>query len=994
MGYLKCYDISGYDIDYIYQWDINRKVIIKGIDFDENMMIHICHVDSVEALNIEPTLSGNDIIVSIPNILLQRAAPVVLYFVRDSGNASSYTTQSLRITVVPRAKPSDYVYTETEVLTWKSLDERLNKVEKNMSGIDEEDIANAIEDYLIKHPGGNVDLDTTLTQSGKAADAKAVGDALAKIEGKIPTGDNGDKGGWASSVINLEKYGIVQADYTPPFTVEMYNIAYANHVGFQKAIDDAAAAGVASVVIPAGNYPLVYTSDNIPCIVAGNVDIEGYGAKLYVLYDDDGINPYAPETNPHQLCGTILQTNGSVAGLELVGERHLRTHENTKYREGSAGIEVGRHSSGRQIRDCYIHRFSGDGIGFQGGFDNIKVTEELPFSIGTVTDGSVVLGTGDNLISDEVRFAHLVHTNETVLYAPSGYTYLFPSRETPKLHFWDTDHVYIGMMRVPQNVPFRCPENAYYLRLELDPTPGTQFASSPFRIGNASAQNVTIDNCEIAYNQRGGISNQPTGTVIRRCRIHDNGRAYDGMPAFYDGTQFGVDIEDWPADNITIESCVMWGQNHDILWRNRKLTIRDCVLFSNVKSMRCIDLTLEGSKLYGGLTLTTMSYGVRKASGCQISGTVPKELHVIDSVPGVVRGALDKDDSSKANFYDEHGNKLFDLDLTYLNREIGDSLTSKGLIFGFDFEKIPEGQTVFRDETDSATIDIKDTAVKSVGLGASPTYGDRTPVKWDNEHELTGNDLSVEVAFIGYSGFVLYNGNFMHCPATGSGVGQSTDPTKWNARYDGYGNKEYNNSAGELKSVRYGVCNQVYDDNGNAVIPSPTEHTTADMQLNKLVHIVLNFNPDGTVTRYLNGKRCVTGTDPIADDFVEWNFDRYEKEFYLARNSTALRSARLYNRLLTAQDAYNNFVYELKRAETTHRVYYVLSNATTDSDPCVVATNLPYSANITAKDGYTLKAVTVTMGGVDITETAYADGVINIDSVTGDVIVTATTVAG
>lgn len=167
MGYLKCYDISGYDIDYIYQWDINRKVIIKGIDFDENMMIHICHVDSVEALKIEPTLSGNDIIVSIPNILLQRAAPVVLYFVRDSGNASSYTTQSLRITVAPRAKPSDYVYTETEVLTWKSLDERLNKVERNMSGIDEEDVANAVEDYLTKHPVTVTETDPTVPEWAK-----------------------------------------------------------------------------------------------------------------------------------------------------------------------------------------------------------------------------------------------------------------------------------------------------------------------------------------------------------------------------------------------------------------------------------------------------------------------------------------------------------------------------------------------------------------------------------------------------------------------------------------------------------------------------------------------------------------------------------------------------------------------------------------------------------------------------------------------------------
>ena len=38
--------------------------------------------------------------------------------------------------------------------------------------------------------GSTVELDTTLTQSGKAADAKAVGDALAGKQDKLIAGDN------------------------------------------------------------------------------------------------------------------------------------------------------------------------------------------------------------------------------------------------------------------------------------------------------------------------------------------------------------------------------------------------------------------------------------------------------------------------------------------------------------------------------------------------------------------------------------------------------------------------------------------------------------------------------------------------------------------------------------------------------------------------------------------------------------------------------------
>ena len=39
--------------------------------------------------------------------------------------------------------------------------------------------------------GTKIELDTTLTQSGKAADAKAVGDALAELEEKIPEDGSG-----------------------------------------------------------------------------------------------------------------------------------------------------------------------------------------------------------------------------------------------------------------------------------------------------------------------------------------------------------------------------------------------------------------------------------------------------------------------------------------------------------------------------------------------------------------------------------------------------------------------------------------------------------------------------------------------------------------------------------------------------------------------------------------------------------------------------------
>ena len=49
-----------------------------------------------------------------------------------------------------------------------------------------------------------------------------------------------------------------------------------------------------------------------------------------------------------------------------------------------------------------------------------------------------------------------------------------------------------------------------------------------------------------------------------------------------------------------------------------------------------------------------------------------------------------------------------------------------------------------------------------------------------------------------------------------------------------------------------------------------------------------------------------------------------------------------------------------------------------------------YLAALTADEGYELDTVEVTMGGTDVSETAYINGVINMASVSGDIVITAT----
>lgn len=79
---------------------------------------------------------------------------------------------------------------------------------------------------------------------------------------------------------------------------------------------------------------------------------------------------------------------------------------------------------------------------------------------------------------------------------------------------------------------------------------------------------------------------------------------------------------------------------------------------------------------------------------------------------------------------------------------------------------------------------------------------------------------------------------------------------------------------------------------------------------------------------------------------------------------------------------------------TTYTIVSALLHATSNNAAASVEEGASYTATITAEDGYTLDGgtVSVTMGGVDITPTAYANGVVHIASVTGNVIITVSAV--
>ena len=109
----------------VYQWDSGRQVEVDS-DVCE---VHFASCNSKDAYVTVPV----DGVCNIPNILLQSGEDFVIYAVCQKDECEQ-TVEHLRVWIKQRAKPSDYVYTETEVFDYKQLEERIKTLEKSSGG--------------------------------------------------------------------------------------------------------------------------------------------------------------------------------------------------------------------------------------------------------------------------------------------------------------------------------------------------------------------------------------------------------------------------------------------------------------------------------------------------------------------------------------------------------------------------------------------------------------------------------------------------------------------------------------------------------------------------------------------------------------------------------------------------------------------------------------------------------------------------------------------
>lgn len=142
-------DLQGNPIKNFYQWDLDQKVVFTGIQSANCVDVHFCNYDSKEALVVTPDIDGDRLSACVPNILLQHPKPVIIYIYCTDENTGSRTTHAVKIVVVPRPRPADYAYTETEVLCYRELDKRIKALESlDADSVTKNELQEILEDAL------------------------------------------------------------------------------------------------------------------------------------------------------------------------------------------------------------------------------------------------------------------------------------------------------------------------------------------------------------------------------------------------------------------------------------------------------------------------------------------------------------------------------------------------------------------------------------------------------------------------------------------------------------------------------------------------------------------------------------------------------------------------------------------------------------------------------------------------------------------------------
>lgn len=191
-----------YTVEPFYQWDRNQVLTIYGLSLPSTPEVHFYNTSMERAIVRQATMDSAGVItVSVPNGLLQKPYTITAHLCVYNG-ATFETLYTIKLPITPRTQPADYtIEDDGDVYSFNELNHKVDQAVTAMMTA-EETFSKAVEDVRAFEEGLNdiveektnnkvgtaVDaavssmIDASLSQEGKAADAKALADLLRPSE--------------------------------------------------------------------------------------------------------------------------------------------------------------------------------------------------------------------------------------------------------------------------------------------------------------------------------------------------------------------------------------------------------------------------------------------------------------------------------------------------------------------------------------------------------------------------------------------------------------------------------------------------------------------------------------------------------------------------------------------------------------------------------------------------------------------------------------------
>ncbi len=169
--------------DHVYQWD--RDITITITEPEHVPEVHFKWGGKAVPFEVKEQQ------VAIPPELMQLPHDIVLW-----AYTPEHTMDIARIHLEPRPKPSDYVYTPTEIRTWEQLDERIKALEDGggISGVSSVNGQTGAVEITAKGLGALTEDDLQNATNAALAQAKASGEFDGAQGPKGETGAQGPQG--------------------------------------------------------------------------------------------------------------------------------------------------------------------------------------------------------------------------------------------------------------------------------------------------------------------------------------------------------------------------------------------------------------------------------------------------------------------------------------------------------------------------------------------------------------------------------------------------------------------------------------------------------------------------------------------------------------------------------------------------------------------------------------------------------------------------------